>query len=180
MLNLVKVISTRIVDGKSRFVKFLRYGKSDIQESVEAVAFGIDSNAPEDIIAVYAPTGEKGKTVIIGYLNVLQEAEPGEFRNYSVDAAGALAFYTWLKADGTMEIGGNVDNMVRYSALETAFNQLKTDFDALVNTYNAHTHITTATVGATPTPGVIAPTTSTGAPTSADISPAKIEEIKTI
>jgi len=169
-MNFVKVISTRLKESKGRWIKVLRMGKSDVQECVEVGPFGNDSNPLKDFIAVYSPTGEIGKTAIIGYINREQLAEPGENRSYSLQSDGSLSFYTWMKNNGTMEIGGDTDFMVRFSELETGFNQFVSDF-------NAHTHITTATVGATPTPGVIAPPT---APSTAEISGAKIEEIKTI
>ena len=87
--------------------------------------------------------------------------------------------YIQIESD-FIEIGGDTDFMVRFSELETAYNQLKDDHDALVSTFNAHIHITTATVGATPIPGVIAPTTTMEVPSTGDISGAKIDEIKTI
>ena len=121
-----------------------------------------------------------GQGFVVGYFNANQKAEVGEFRTFATDADGVEQFYTWMKSNGTMEIGGSVDNLVRYSELETAFNQLKQDFDSLVTAYNSHIHITSATVGPTPVPGVIAPTTSTGQPSSADITMSKIEEIKTL
>ena len=60
-MNLVKVISSEIDNTKRRIVKFLRYGKSDVQTSFEAMPFGIDSSPTKDMIAIYAPTGENGK-----------------------------------------------------------------------------------------------------------------------
>lgn len=173
MLNFVKTLSTKITDGK-RFIKFLRYGKDDVQTSVEAGAFGVDSNPVKDLIAVYAPTGEKGQTVIIGYLNKNQLADVGEFRMYSTDPNGVEKAYIWLKNDETIEIGGDDDHMVRYSALETAFNQLKSDFDSLVTTFNTHVH-----PGVTTGPGSTTVTATPSSPSSADITGAKIDDIKT-
>jgi hypothetical protein len=63
----------------------------------------------------------------------------------------------------SMELGGNVDNAVRFSALETAFNQLKSDFDG-------HTHGGVDTGGGTTSPAITS---------SADITGAKIDNIKT-
>jgi len=83
-----------------------------------------------------------------------------------------------IKIDATeIHLNGDGDTAVKYSELETAFNQLKDDFDNFVSTYNAHTHTTTATVGVGPV-GVIAPTTSTGSPSTADITPAEEDSIK--
>lgn len=174
-MNLVKINSSDFDSVKRRILKFLRLGKSDVQTSMEAGPYGMDSNPVKDMIAVYAPTGEKGKTVIIGYLNKNQLAEVGEMRTYSTDSNGALKFYIWQKNDGTCEIGGDDDNMVRYSKLEEAFNELKTDFNNLVTVYNSHTH-----TGVTAGPGSTGTTPAAGQSSSADITPAKIDEIKTL
>lgn len=176
---LTKVDSTEIKD-ELREVKVLRLGDKDVQTANEVSPFGIDSNPLKDMIAIYGETSNNGDTVIVGYLNKNRLAQIGELRIYSTDDKGAEKFYTWLKNDGTMEIGGDTDNMVRYSELETAFNELKSDFNDLVAKFNSHIHITTATVGSTPTPGVISPTTTTATPSAADITPSKIEEIKTM
>lgn len=179
-MNFVKTISTEIDSLSRRVVKVLRYGTKDVQTAIESAPFGIDANPYKDLIAVYGKTDSKGKKIILGYLNKNQIADVGEIRLYSTDSSGVEKFYTFLKNDGTMEIGGNSDNMVRFSELENAFNELKSDFNTLVTTFNGHIHTTTATVGATPTPGVIAPTTTPGTSSTADISPAKIDEIKTL
>ena len=173
MLNLTKILSTDFDDLARRLVKVLRKGKSDVQTPMEAAPFGIDSNPLKDMIAVYGPTEEKGKTVIIGYLNKNQQADVGETRLFSTDADGALKFYAWLKNDGTMEIGGADYHMVRYEQLETAFNELKADFNALVTTFNSHTHL--GVIAGFATSGT---TTASGTASDADITPAKIDEIK--
>lgn len=174
-MNITKVISSTIDSFNRRVVKVLRFGKSDVQTAVEAGPFGVDSNPIKDMEAIYMPSATKGKTVIVGYINKKQLAEPGEVRHYSTDDSGVEKFYTWLKKDGTMEIGGNTDNMVRFSELQTAFNQLKSDFNDLVIKFNTHVH-----------PGVTAGGASTlvtatpGTASAADISDAKIDEIKTL
>lgn len=173
MLVIVKTISTSLDDLKRRIIKVCRYGKSDIQTSVEVSPYGVDSNPIKDMVAVYAPTKEKGKTVILGYFNKNKLAEVGEYRNFSTDEEGNVVFYTHLKNDGTMEIGGDSDFMVRYSALETGFNQLKSDFNTFITSqYNLHIHPTPA--------GPSSPTVLVGTPSTADISGAKIQEIKTL
>lgn len=175
MLNITKILSTSFDDIQRRLIKVLRKGNSDIQTPFEASPFGIDSNPLKDMIAVYGPTEEKGKTVIIGYIDKNKLADIGETRLYSTDSDGNLRFYTWLKNDGTMEIGGNTKHMVRYEELETAFNQLKTDFNTFITNYNSHVH-TGVTVGGSSTSFTVTP----GVSSSADISPAKIDEIKTL
>ena len=65
--------------------------------------------------------------------------------------------------------------MVRFSELETGFNELKDDFNNFISTvYNTHIHPGVLSGGAS-----TSPTPSTGSSSSADISAAKIDEIKT-
>lgn len=176
-MNLVTVISTSITTGR-RLIKLLRFGKNDVQEVREITPFGYDGNPPEGMTALYGATSEKGKAVIVGYINTNQSVEIGETKIYSTDADLAEQMYLHLKNDGTAEFGGDSDFMVRYSELETAFNQLKSDFNTLVSTYNSHTH---PFVGlAVGVPGSTAPTASSGSSSTADITGAKIEEIKTL
>lgn len=170
-MNFVKTISSVSTKGR-RIVKFLRYGLKDVQTSYEAMPYGIDSSPIKDMIALYGPTAQDGKTVIIGYINVNQIAKPGEFRTFATDANGVQKFYTHMKDDGTMEVGGKTKHMTRYEGLETAFNDFKSDMNAFITKYNAHTH---AAPG-----GATGPPTPTASPTAADITGAKINEIKTL
>lgn len=174
-MNIVKVISTKIVSNK-RLIKFLRFGKSDVQENNEVGPFGFDSNPIKDMAAVYAKTSQNGESVIIGYINKNQISDIGESRIFSTDAEGLLKFYLHLKNDGTAEFGGDTDFMVRFSKLEEAFDEIKMDLNNVINVFNAHTHPTAPT-------GPISIPTGAGIPLQpsvADISPAKIEEIKTL
>ena len=86
-----------------------------------------------------------------------------------------------FKTDQDTIFNEGTDNAVRYSSLETAYNQLKTDLDSLVTKYN--TDMATIAAGATAaiaaaglwlTPLVI----GGGQPSTGDITGAKIEEIK--
>jgi hypothetical protein len=177
MINVTKTISTSIKNAV-RFVKFLRMGKSDVQECRQASPFGVDSAPISDMAAIYAKTGEVGKPVVIGYINKNQIADVGENRLFSTDSDGNVVFYIHMKNDGTAEIGGDSDNMVRYSELESAFNELRSDLNSLITAYNTHAH---PYVGlAVTVPGVTSPTSATGTPSTADITPAKINEIKTL
>jgi hypothetical protein len=177
-VNIIKIISSAFDSGR-RLVKFNRLGRSDVKEKIEVSPYGLDSNPVKDTVGIYTPTSVSGKGVVFGYVNPEQKADVGEFRTYATDSDGVEVFYTWLKNNGTAEIGGDSDFMVRYSELETAFNELRDDFNALVNVYNAHIHTTTATVGLGPV-GVISTSPSQGQQSTADISGAKIDEIKTI
>jgi len=176
-MNITKVISTSIKEGV-RFIKLLRFGKSEVQECREIAPFGIDSNSPKDMIAIYSPTQEKGKSIVIGYINKNQLADIGELRMYSTDSNQVEKFFLHLKNDGTAEFGGNSDFMVRYNALETGFNLLKTELNAAVTIFNSHVHPYTGLVVGTS--GNTAPTVTPGIPAVATITAAKITEIKTL
>jgi hypothetical protein len=177
MVLFVKTISATLDKYKRRVVKFLRYGKDDVQTSLEASPYGIDSNPIKDMIAVYAQTDVKGETVLFGYINKNQKAAIGETRFYATDKDGVEKFFIWLKSDGTCEIGGTAKHMTRFEDLETGFNQLKTDHNNLVNAFNAHMHPTAGTgPPSPPTPGGGVPATTS----TASIASAKITQIKTL
>lgn len=179
MPTLVKTLSTSLDKLKRLVIKFQRYGLNDIQTSNSAQPFGLDGHPVKDMVAVYSQTDEIGKTVIIGYFNPDSLAEIGGNRLYSTDDKGVVKGLIYLRAQGDIEINGSTDNMVRFSEMEKAYNELKSDLNSLITAYNSHIHITTATVGATPTPGIITPTTSSGTPSSASIAGAKIDNVKT-
>lgn len=141
-------------------------GRADIQESYESAPYGFDSVPVKDLRAIHAETGEKGKTVVIGYINVKQLAslKPGEVRIFSTDKDGNLKIDIRLKDDGTIEMGGTGDFMVRFDELKTGFDKLKSDF----NGFLTHVH---GAAGTPPVPVVL--------PSTASIDDAKIDEIKT-
>jgi hypothetical protein len=177
MVNIVKVLSSEADKVKQRVVKILRYGKNGVQTGLEATPYGIDSNPIKDMVAIYLETGSRGDTVIVGYINKNQLAKPGELRLYATDKDGAQKFYTWMKDDGTYEIGGNTKHMARFEELETGFNTLKTDLNNLISAFNAHMHATAGTGPPVP------PTPGSGIPaiaSTASIASAKINEIKTL
>jgi hypothetical protein len=161
MIRKVKTISTRINDLGQRLQKFLGLGLKDVQEVPVAAPFGIDSNAVTDMIAVYSPTLIKGEAVIIGYINKNALAEVGGLRLFSTNSNGAEQFYVYLRNTNNLELGGSNRHLARFEELEAAFNAFKTE-------YNTHTH--TGNLGAPTTPPLI--------PSVADISGAKIDNIK--
>lgn len=159
MLYLTRNISNSIDKVKRRVVKILRFGRSDVQTAFEANSFGLDSNAPKNLIAIYGETNKKGKNVIVGYINIQQLAALGEFRIFSTNPTGvSIMTSIWLKNDGTMEIGGSLNHLTQFEGLLKAFNQLQAEF-------NAHTHV------------------SNGAPavpqSTADITSARATNLKT-
>jgi hypothetical protein len=156
-----KVISTRIDSIGRRLIKFLGLGNKDVKETLVASPYGIDSNPIKDMIAIYGPTAIKGEQVVIGYINKNSVAEVGGLRLFSTNSNGAEQFYVYLRNTNNLELGGNARHLARFEELEIAFNTLKTEF-------NAHTH--TGNLGAPTTPPLV--------PSVANISGAKIDNIK--
>ena len=160
-------------------LKVVRMGNNDSLTPFSALPSGIDSRPINGIKAVYMETGNDAEPVLIGYINQNCKAKKGEVRFYSLNSDGDEENYIYLLNGGFIEIGGDADNMVRFSKLEDGYNKLKDDLNAFITKYNAHIHVTTATIGLGPAVGIISPTTSTETPSSASIADAKIDEIKT-
>lgn len=178
MINLVKVISTSIINNKT-LVKVLRYGKNDVQTPKQITPYGIDSNPVKDMIAVYAKCGSDNNNVVIGYINKNSIAKVGEMRLFSTDKDGIEKFYYYLKGDGTTEIGGNGNFAVKYNELKTEFNKLKDTTDDLVQKWNSFCSLYTpgspSSLGTPPTLS-----SSTVSPNMSDITQTKNDKIKTI
>ena len=189
MISISKTISSVLSEGLRR-IKLLIAGQIDVQTSYEAMPFGVDGVPPRGWRAIHSKTEESGKSVVIGYLNLgqLESLVEGENRIYSTDEDGALSFAIFLRGDGTCEIGGDTDFMVRYNELETAFDELKAEHDGLVQAFNELAQevktFADAYVPGSPTvtglPPTFTVTSQSEDPSMADITPAKIEEIKTI
>lgn len=130
MIRTVNIYSTSKNKLKQLIVKFCGFGKNDVQTAFAVAPYGVDSNPIKDMVAVYAPTADKGTQVIIGYINKNSLAQPGEVRHFSTDANGNEKFYTWLKNDGTLELNGNTNNLVK-------FTELNAQLQSLVNNLNS-------------------------------------------
>lgn len=180
MIRISTYISSLVERGFRR-IKVLINGRSDVQPTYQAMPFGMDGVPPDGTRAIYADTGEKGRNLLLGYINTTQLAalQSGENYIYSTDTSGSLAAFMKLNNDSTIDILGTGDFLVRYNELEIGFNQLRTDLNALITAYNAHVHITTATVGPSAVPGVLSPTVSQATASTADISAAQITELRT-
>lgn len=163
-MNLVKVDSSSKDSLARRIIKFLRFGKNDVQTSFAVSPYGIDSHPIKNMIALYAETGEKGKTVIVGYINKNAMAEAGEVRLFSTDNNGSEKIFIWLKNDGTAELGGSADNLARYKPIE----QLVTNLNNFLNQQLPLIASGIATGGGSYSPGTA----------NFNISDAKINELK--
>lgn len=156
--------SEKIDKLKRRIVKVLTLGRSAVSEAFEVSPHGISASAPKGAKAVFSESMGNGEKLLLGYLNTNQGGvESGGFKIYATDDNGEEQIFIYLRPNGQIEFGGNDDNLVRFSDLETAFNQLKQDF-------NTHTH-----AGITSGPSSTPPPTVTS---TADIAPAKINEFK--
>ncbi len=151
---------------------------------------GVDSNPANGCrVEVVEANGVKISGIVSD--DIAPESDPGEYEIYSTDSPAVakkasvklasngditITAFTGakieIKADGDIILNSGTDTAVKFSELETAFNQLKDDFDDFVNTvYNLHNH-PTAPVGPVSTPSV------TGSPSTADISAAEVPEVK--
>jgi hypothetical protein len=182
MIAIFKLISTAIESGK-RIIKVNGFGRVDTRTASEAMPYGIDSNPIAAMEAVYSDTSNNGQRIVIGYINTQQLSEVGEMRLFATDANGAEKTRVWLHADGTIELGGagdagsNTNHAAQFEGLQTAFNKLRSDHNALVSAFNSHMHATAGTGSPsvpTPIPGSIP-----ASPSAADITPAKLTNIKT-
>lgn len=162
-MKIGKVDSTSYDKLKRRLSKLLGMGTSDVQTPVELNPYGLDSNPVKGTRAVFAQTGIKGESVLLGYFGRDKKAAVGEIRLYSTDSDGNEQTFLWLKNDGTIEVAGNADNAVRYSELNNA----KQQFVALLQTELGL--IQAGIAGGSYTPTTL----------QFDISASKINEIKT-
>ena len=173
---LSKIISTAVEKGML-IVKILASGSKDVKTVFNILPFGIDSNPVADYRAIYTDTAIDGEKILIGVINRNVLSGAGETRIYSTDQNGVESVAIKLTSAGNIEIGGNTDHAVKYSALETQFNELNDKFNALVSAFNQHMHATAAT-GAPSTPTPI-PSIIPAEESDADITGAKINNILT-
>lgn len=171
MIQLVKIISTRIDSANRRLVKFFRFGKDDVQEVLNASASGDDSPPTENMRGIYVQTSQVGTPVLVGYINDKQIAKPGEKRIFATDQNGNVLLHFYMKDDSTIELGGTGNYAVKFNQLKAEFNELNNKFNSLVTNFNNHVHAANATP--------IAPVTQALSST-ANIDNAKNYKIQTI
>ncbi len=173
MISLSKYFSSVIDNTGRRIFKVLNgfYGAATADQ---VAPFGDDSCPVKGMDAMYATTGSDELPVVIGFINFNQLAAEGEKRLFSLkkiqNEDGSVtyveAFYTWHKNDGTYELGGDIDNAVRYQKLDDGL-------QAEVNLLNAE--LTKIQVAISSLGGAYAKGNIT-----LDIGQAKINEIKTL
>ena len=125
MITLSKLKSVAIEQGQ-RILKVLQYGPKTANE---CGPFGLDSSPLENYTAIYAETSNVGESLIIGYIQKTQLANPGEARLFSLDSNGILKAEIFCKADGTILLNGGVNSSIRYEPLNTELQKLKNDIN---------------------------------------------------
>jgi hypothetical protein len=156
-------------------------GPDDIQTVEYYQSSGQDSNPPVGSLVAFSEAGRAWKISLGADDRIIPSSDSGEYKIYSSLAGVVKAFLKLFKtglarieavgdieieANGkteikgsTVDLNGDDDNAVRFSVLETAFNQLKADF-------NAHTQTVSEGIALAPTPS------------TADISGAKVDEVR--
>lgn len=185
--SLLEIESTLIEeyagDTKGKSIVVTAKGTAEKGETAQQYGqHGLISNPAKNTIGLRLTQGSLD--IIIAGLNysVPLPENPGETILFSTDAEGNLLSKLYLDKDGNFIFNDGEDFAVRYSALETAYNQLKSEVDQLItdtNQLKSHGH-----------PVSVDPNTGTGAttaitpvipvqqPSTGDITPSKVEEIK--
>lgn len=110
---------------------------SDIQ-TVELInEDGVDSRPPKESRIIIVPVGEAFKVGISIDDKVAPDAAllEGEKKIYSSESGTVKAFIKWLKS-GVIELNGNADFAVRYTALESKLQELITAINAETTAIN--------------------------------------------
>jgi hypothetical protein len=165
-------------DKKSRILQVQITDERDVQ-SIELYRMpGEDYNPSNGTRVLIIEIGTSKAAVAASDVEALDDLAEGEREYYSDDGEARLAT---IRLNGQSEIVLNAgeDYAVRYSKLEEAFDTLKQEFSDFVTTiYNTHYHL----VAALPNPSGATiqdlPPAAVGTPSTADITGAKVEDIK--
>lgn len=168
-----------VIENGFRFVTFYGTSRSDVLKKIQYTPFGFDSVPTKDTPLVFEESGIRGKGGVLGYAKVVDELNEGDSAMYATDAEGNIVGKLIMLNDGTFKIGGDTDNMVRFTKLEEGFNDLRSDLNSLIGKWNtfctSYVPGSPATVGL---PATLSP--SKLLESTAEISGAKINEIKTL
>jgi len=174
-MRIVSYISQEI-KGAFRIFKFRGYGRNDIATSFLATNFGEDYIPTKDCKMVQIRSTNSQESAIVCSVNKADKSlSVGEKVIYATDADGVIKASIHLRNSGIVEFSNGTDNAVRYSKLESEFNELKGKFNDLVTKYNA---FAAAYAPGGPATQGLPPTMQQGIASEADITLTKIEEIK--
>lgn len=172
----IKTISSELNKFGQRVVKFIGLGKNDTKTAVQISPPGTDAPPIKGMVAVYSRTASKDGAVVVGYLLKDLVAKPGEHRTFSTNTDGELKFYIWQKDDGTCELGGDADNLLRFSKTKEVVDEIQNDIAALKQVFQTWAPV--ANDGGAALKAAAA--AWMGQPLQKNIDDAKIEEIKTL
>ena len=167
-MKIITVNDTAVSKAR-RLIKCLFSG--DTHESYQVAPFGDDSCPTKSTKGVKEKTDNTGIHAILGYFNRNPQAKAGEKRLYAIKEDGNEGFYIWFKNDGSIEMGGTVDNAVGFTALKSGFDQFRDDFNTFIQSYNTHIH-------PDPASGVTGVPTVLGTVSAASIDDSKKSQIK--
>lgn len=160
------IILGKVKEIASTFLKAVIFGNSDVRTATQTAPFGIDSKPVKDSFIVYCQTDNNQKAVMLGCLSKSDKTKAGELRLFATDSEGVEVFSMLFKNDGTCEFGGNSDNLVRYSELNSGLSNQ----NSAINTELAKIQTALTSIG-----GAYA-----RANVGLNISSSKIAEIKTL
>ena len=165
-------VTESLVEKGRRFAKFIGMGRDDVKKHRAIAPWGDESVPIRDAIAIYGPTSVNGESVVLGYINqiAVEGLNPGEKRLFSTNSNGVEQIYVKLTDAGEIEFGAAEDNLIRYLEMKAAFDTLVEEYNTLVDTFNTHQHPETG--------GTTGTTTVPAFGSSADMSAAKIDELK--
>jgi len=125
MVTLIKIKG--FVDS---LVKFLRFGKGDVQTAPQAAQAGIESKPFADDNGVHSTTSVQNESVILGYIYSFDNVNPGEIRIFARNTDGNEVFSMYFKNDGSVEFGGDADYLVKFAPLDAGLQTQNTAINA--------------------------------------------------
>lgn len=149
MIAFSKYSSAALESGK-RILKSIGIGGS-VMTTKESMPFGIDSQPLENWTAIYAETTNKSESVIIGYINKNQIAEPGENRMYALGPEGGISSFVFLKSNGEIWLNSGENSAVLWEGLKNSIDQQ----NLLINIELMKISTTLAVLGVVYAPGTI-------------------------
>lgn len=165
----VKIIETGTEKGFSVFKSGI--GVSQLAKSAVLSTFGFIGIPYVGMNAVRDRTGSE--SVITGIIQKAMDGlKEGESVMFSKTSEGVKATI-YARVDGSLEINGNDDYMVRFNELKKGFDELKQSHNQLLAEIKAHVHSGGTIAGSTGT-AVFVSTDST-----ASIDGAKCDTVKT-
>jgi len=149
------VLQVELTDGDMRTVELIAQSGQDENPADECRVYVIDVINENNYMIAVAVSDD-----------LASEVDPGEKEIYSTDSpATTKKARVKFNGDGVLDLNGNSDFAVRFNTLKTEFDKLKAD-------YNSHTH------AYLPGPGSSIPTATPLPQTVADITGAKVDEVK--